>query len=214
MKKKKKPKKKLNQHKKVDEAEFLSIVDIIAKKLAYKFKFGYHDFDDMKQQISIFALEGLKNYDHKRPLENFLWTHVRNRLFNYKRDNYQRPDKPCVTCPLYDPHLKNSTSGCCEYKNKDDCNLYSSWLSRNSTKKNLMHLTAIDEVKDYGNAFSSDDSLLFNNIATNEILSLLDYHLTGEDRVIYLKVKGGAKVSKSDMDKLAIKLKQIIKDHG
>ena len=77
-----------------------------------------------------------------------------------------------------------------------------------------MHLTTIDEVKDYGNAFSSDDSLLFNNIATNEILSLLDYHLTGEDRVIYLKVKGGAKVSKSDMDKLAIKLKQIIKDHG
>ena len=214
MKKKKKPTKKLNQHKKVDEAEFLSIVDIIAKKSAYKFKFGYHDFDDMKQQISIFALEGLKNYDHKRPLENFLWTHVRNRLFNYIRDNYQRPDKPCVTCPLYDPHLKNSTSGCCEYKNKDDCNLYSSWLSRNSTKKNLMHLTTIDEVKDYGNAFSSDDSLLFNNIATNEILSLLDYHLTGEDRVIYLKVKGGAKVSKSDMDKLAIKLKQIIKDHG
>ena len=209
MKKKKKPTKKLNQHKKVDEAEFLSIVDIIAKKLAYKFKFGYHDFDDMKQQISIFALEGLKNYDHKRPLENFLWTHVRNRLFNYKRDNYQRPDKPCVTCPLYDPHLKNSTSGCCEYKNKDDCNLYSSWLNRNSTKKNLMHLTTIDEVKDYGNAFSSDDSLLFN-----KILSLLDYHLTGEDRVIYLKVKGGAKVSKSDMDKLAIKLKQIIKDHG
>ena len=99
MKKKTKTKKTaLNQ---VDENEFLKIVDIISKKLAYKFKFGYHEYDDMKQQISIFALEGLKNYDHKRPLENFLWTHVRNRLFNYKRDNYQRPDKPCHGFP---PH--------------------------------------------------------------------------------------------------------------
>jgi DNA-directed RNA polymerase specialized sigma24 family protein len=211
---KKKTKKTIAQNKKVDEAEFLNIVDIIAKKLAYKFKFGYHDFDDMKQQISIFALEGLKNYDSKRPLENFLWTHVRNRLFNYKRDNYQRPDKPCLSCPFYDPHLKKSTSACEQYSNKDDCTLYSSWINRNSTKKNLMHLTTIDEVKDYGNVFSSDDSLLFNNIATNEILELCETHLTGEDRIIYLRVKGGAKVSKSDMDKLSIKLKQIISDHG
>ncbi|NDC96549.1 sigma-70 family RNA polymerase sigma factor, partial [bacterium] len=99
----------------VDESDFLNIVNIITKKLAYKFKFGYHDIEDMHQQIIIFAIEGLKNYDHKRPLENFLWTHVRNRLFNYKRDNYQRPNKPCLTCPLYDPHFKQSSSGCTQY---------------------------------------------------------------------------------------------------
>lgn len=198
----------------VDENEFLNIVDIIAKKLAYKFKFGYHDFDDMKQQISIFALEGLKNYDHKRPLENFLWTHVRNRLFNYKRDNYQRPDKPCLTCPLYDPHCKKSTSGCEQYNNKEDCSLYESWLNRNTTKKNLMHLTTIDEIKDYSNTFSSDESLLTNSIATNEIFSLVESHLTGEYRTIYLKVKNGSKVSKSDMDKLSLKLQEIMKNYG
>jgi DNA-directed RNA polymerase specialized sigma24 family protein len=211
MKKKKKTSKK---KKSVDENEFLNIVDIIAKKLAYKFKFGYHDFEDMKQQISIFALEGLKNYDHKRPLENFLWTHVRNRLFNYKRDNYQRPDKPCLSCPLYDAHCKKSISGCAQYSNKNDCELYSSWSARNSTKKNLMHLTTIDEIKDYSNVFSSTDSELFNKVSSNEIFNLVEDHLTGEDRTTYLKVKGGAKVSKADMDKLGIKLKQIIKDHG
>lgn len=198
----------------VDENEFLNVVDIIAKKLAYKFKFGYHDYDDMKQQISIFALEGLKNYDHKRPLENFLWTHVRNRLFNYKRDNYQRPDKPCLSCPLYDPHCKKSISGCVDYSNKEDCELYENWLSRNNTKKNLMHLTTIDEIKDYGNAFSSDDSLLTNSIASNEIFKLVETHLTGEYRTIYLKVKNGSKVTKSDMDKLTSKLQEIMNDHG
>jgi hypothetical protein len=198
----------------VDEDEFLKIVDIIAKKLAYKFKFGYHDFDDMKQQISIFALEGLKNYDHKRPLENFLWTHVRNRLFNYKRDNYQRPDKPCLSCPIYDPHCKKSINQCEQYANKEDCSLYKSWTDRNSTKKNLMHLNTIDEIKDYGNTFISDENLLVNSIEANELWKLIESHLTGEYRTLYLKIKSGNKVSKGDMDKLASKLREIINNHG
>ena len=210
MKKQKKKKTKLT----VDENEFLRVIDIIAKKLAYKFKFGYHDFDDMKQQISIFALEGLKNYDHKRPLENFLWTHVRNRLFNYKRDNYQRPDKPCLTCPLYDPHCKKSTSECEQYSNKEDCSLYENWLNRNNTKKNLMHLTTIDEIKDYANTFCSDDNYLTNIITNNEIFNLIEQHLNGEYRTIYLKVRSGAKVIKADMDKLIVKLKEILQNHG
>ena len=103
---------------KITEQELLDTIDIITKKLAYKFKFGYHQIEDMKQQISIFALEGLENYDNKRPLENFLWTHVRNRLFNFKRDNYQRPDKPCKTCPFYDPNLKNPTINVLNLKTK------------------------------------------------------------------------------------------------
>jgi DNA-directed RNA polymerase specialized sigma24 family protein len=217
MKKKKAPtrtKKKINKKSKtVNEEEFLNVIDIITKKLAYKFKFGYHDIEDMRQQISIFALEGLKNYDHKRPLENFLWTHVRNRLFNYKRDNYQRPDKPCLTCPLYDPKLQESFSGCKKFNNKNDCDLYSSWNKRNSSKKNLMHLTTIDEVKNYGNTFSDDneDPLLYN-IGNKEILTLLDEQLTDEYRAIYIKMKSGSKVSKLDQTKLMNKIKEILKD--
>ena len=210
----KKKKKSLAHNKKIDETEFLNIVDIIAKKLAYKFKFGYHDFDDMKQQISIFALEGLKNYDHKRPLENFLWTHVRNRLFNYKRDNYQRPDKPCLACPLYDPLCKKSSSTCESYSNKEDCSLYSSWLSRNNTKKNLMYLTTIDEIKDYGNSFTSNENLLSNTVASNEIFNLLEIHLKDDYRTLYLKVKNGNKINKADMDKLTLKLREILSEHG
>lgn len=214
MTKKKTKKKIITQNPQVDETEFLRILDIITKKLAYKFKFGYHQHEDMKQQISIFALEGLKNYDHKRPLENFLWTHVRNRLFNYKRDNYQRPDKPCLSCPLYDPHCKKSSSECVEYDNKNNCSLYSNWINRNSTKKNLMHLSTIDEVKSYGNAFIKDDILLSDQLSSDEIFKILDEKLTGEERIIYLKIRGGSKVSKSDTDKLVQKIKTLFdKDH-
>ncbi len=197
-------KKKNNLKKKptVDEQDLLNVIDIITKKLAYKFKFGYHDIDDMKQQISIFALEGLKNYDHKRPLENFLWTHVRNRLFNYKRDNYQRPDKPCYTCPLYD---KISTQ-CTKFSNKNDCELYSSWDIRNGNKKRLMHLTTIDEIKDYGNVFHDASSLIENQ----EIIKLLDEQLNGDIRIIYLKLKNGNKINKADQLKLINKIKEIL----
>jgi DNA-directed RNA polymerase specialized sigma24 family protein len=196
-----KKKKKITK-KQVDENELLKVIDIITKKLAYKFKFGYHDIEDMKQQISIFAIEGLKNYDHKRPLENFLWTHVRNRLFNYKRDNYQRPDKPCYTCPLYDKTSKL----CTKYSNKNDCDLYSKWLDRNQNKKNLMHLTTIDELKDYGNIF-------FDSSATpdqTETLRIIENNLIGEYRTIYLKLKNGSKINKLDKTKLLNKIQEIL----
>lgn len=187
---------------KVDENELLKVIDIITKKLAYKFKFGYHDIEDMKQQISVFAIEGLKNYDHKRPLENFLWTHVRNRLFNYKRDNYQRPDKPCYTCPFYD---KASTL-CTKYSNKNDCDLYAKWLNRNQNKKNLMHLTTVDEIKDYSNVF-------FDSVVSpdqKETLEIIENNLSGEYRTIYLKLKHGSKVSKADTNKLLLKIREIL----
>jgi DNA-directed RNA polymerase specialized sigma24 family protein len=196
-----KKKKKITK-KQVDENELLKVIDIITKKLAYKFKFGYHDIEDMKQQISIFAIEGLKNYDHKRPLENFLWTHVRNRLFNYKRDNYQRPDKPCYTCPLYDKASKL----CTKYSDKNDCDLYAKWLDRNQNKKNLMHLTTIDELKDYGNIF-------FDSSATpdqTETLRTIENSLIGEYRTIYLKLKNGSKINKSDKTKLLNKIQEIL----
>lgn len=197
---------------KVDENELLRVVDVITKKLAYKFKFGYHDIDDMKQQIMVFALEGLKNYDHKRPLENFLWTHVRNRLFNYKRDNYQRPNKPCLTCPLYDPHQTQSRSCCTKYSNKDDCDLYVAWSKRNNVKKNLMHFSNIDKEFDNSDFFVSDNIDTIDNIINNEILLSIEDKLLDEYREIYLKIKNGVKVPKSECAKLSNHIKALLKN--
>lgn len=213
MKKKKTTKKTTN---KVDEADFLKALNNISRKLAYKFKFGYHDTDDMKQQITVFALEGLKNYDNKRPLENFLWTHVRNRLFNYKRDNYQRPSKPCLSCPLYDPGLKKSDSGCTQYANKNDCDLYSSWLKRNSTKKNLMHFTHLEnkENNNNDNLFISKNDSSIETYIDKEFLLSIENLLTNEYREIYLKIKNGAKVPKSDISKLRNHIESLLKERN
>jgi hypothetical protein len=38
-------------------------------------------------------MEAMNRYDEVRPLENFLSIHIKNRLKNFKRDNYYRPDE-------------------------------------------------------------------------------------------------------------------------
>jgi DNA-directed RNA polymerase specialized sigma24 family protein len=204
----KKKKTKARKKVKVSESELLEVIEVISKKLAYKFKFGYHEHEDMKQQITVFALEGVKNYDGVRPLENFLWTHVRNRLFNYKRDNYQRPNKPCLTCPLYDAHCKVSVSQCSKYNNKADCDLYASWSKRNDAKKNLMYLTGVEDFSLIHQTHSK--GTLGDSVANKEILDILDRELGGEEREIYLKFRGGSKVNKSDMLKLTNKIREIL----
>lgn len=193
---------------KVNETEFLEVWEKISKKLGYKFKFGYHSHEDMKQQAAIFALEGLKNYDKSRPLENFLWTHVRNRLFNYKRDNYQRPDKPCLTCPFFQP---KSSHDCSEFSNKNDCSLFNSWSTRNDAKKNIMKPIAIDNVSENNREIAKDDFL--SNIGNKEILNLIDKNVSVKNRPIFLKVIGGSKVPKTELKKLINEIRKILQDH-
>ena len=199
------------KNKKVSENEFVQVWEKISKKLGYKFKFGYHSHEDMKQQAAIFALEGLKNYDHKRPLENFLWTHVRNRLFNYKRDNYQRPDKPCLTCPFHKPNDPKISSECSEFSNKHDCSLYESWIKRNDAKKNIMKPVGIDNLSENNNELSSDNFV--SQISNKEIIDLIDNNISIKNRPIFLKLKGGIKVSKLETKKLLLEIKNILKDH-
>jgi DNA-directed RNA polymerase specialized sigma24 family protein len=189
----------------ITEEDFIVVTKKITQKLSYKFKFGYHDIDDMRQQATIFALEALERYDKSRPLENFLWTHVRNRLFNYKRDNYQRPDKPCLSCPLYDPKLQCSINGCKEYSNKSDCELYRQWEERNTRKKNLVQMSGqINEET------VEDNKDLLDNISNQEIMELLDTKLSYQYREIYLKIKNGEKVLSVDINKLKKEIFRIL----
>lgn len=192
---------------KVSDQEFLEVLDKITRKLIHKFKFGYHSLEDMKQQASVFALEALDRYDGKRPLENFLWTHVRNRLFNFKRNNYQRPDSPCIGCKFHDKNLKKTSHGCLEYSNKLDCPLYNSWYSRNERKKNIMQPSYIDNEQDL---FQS--SIAENNIENQEIISFLDKNIDAEHREYYLKLKHGVKIKKEKFDKLKDHISSLLKD--
>lgn len=213
MKKKKKTPKKNNKKKAlpkgISEEEFISAINNVTKKLAHKFKFGYHNFEDMKSQATIFALECLDKYDKSRPLENFLWTHVRNRLFNYKRDNYQRPDKPCIKCEFHNP--KNGPDNFCKkFCKPEECQLYSLWQKRNNNKKNLMSPQYIEEQK----IANSEENSFISKIANKEILDIIDNNLPPSERENYLKIKHGERIPRNDLVKLQQEIMIIIKKNG
>lgn len=197
------------QRKNIKEEDFLKALETISKKLIYKFKFGYHEVEDMKQQAAIFALEGLEQYDSKRPLENFLWTHVRNRLFNFKRDNYFRPDNVCVGCPFHDPQCKLSANQCSKFTNKNDCEIFNQSNQRNNLKKNLMKPVNLDN--DNNNIQSSSDISEF--ISNAELIAIIEEHIETKYRETYLRLKGGAKVAKQDLLKLQDHIAHILQNH-
>lgn len=202
------------KNKTVSEEDFLKTLDIITKKLVYKFKFGYHDIDDMKQQAAIFAIEGLEKYDHSRPLENFLWTHVRNRLFNYKRDHYQRPDKPCLTCIFYDPDRRQSINQCSKFTDKSNCPEYTAWDVRNSNKRNIMKPVGIEDLSGQQVSIPDSNNSILDIVANEQIIKILDENIPASFRPTYLKLKYGDKVYKTDLVKLIECIKDILKEYN
>src|SRR5688572_7034440 len=127
----------------ISEEFFIETFNKVVSRLSYKFRFSSFEAEDISQEAFLLALKGMKNYDAKRPLANFLYIHLRNRLYNFKRDNYLRIEVPCTRCPLkaYMP-----PNGCSAYKDKMDCSLYEGWINRNILKRNLNNVLDYSQV--------------------------------------------------------------------
>lgn len=192
----------------ISEAELVEVIDKVVSLLASKFKFGYHDLDDMKQSGRLFALEALPRYDKSQKLDGFLYIHVRNQYINYQRDNYYRSKPPCSTCPFNDPQLLKSNSGCSVFVNKFDCDKYLNWNSRNDTKKGLMNLKTIDHV--------SEDHLgeTLTDHEKKEILDIIDQKLCPEDRRLFLMLKDKVSIPTAQRRKLIETIKEILGEHN
>lgn len=76
----------------MSEQEVIDIILKVSRRLAPKFVFASFEEEDIVQEAFIIGLEGLDRYDSSRPLSNFMYTHISNRLKNFKRDNYYRRD--------------------------------------------------------------------------------------------------------------------------
>lgn len=192
------------------EADVLESIDRVANRLAAKFKFGYHDIEDMKQTARIYALQAIDNYDPTKgaSLDSFLWLHVRNRLYNFKRDNYERP-KPCLNCPLkaYNPNLP---SECEKYTDKMECDLYESWFSRNSSKKNLMAPIEITCVRDEQENSMKDNTEVGDIIDRKHIIDTIDSNMPVNMRSDWVKLKNDIKIPKAKRQKLLDEIERIL----
>jgi len=78
--------------KNLNEQEVVDTITRVARKLAPKYVFASYEVEDIEQEAFMMGVEALDRYDPAKPLENFLYAHINNRLKNFKRDNYYRFD--------------------------------------------------------------------------------------------------------------------------
>jgi DNA-directed RNA polymerase specialized sigma24 family protein len=73
--------------------QVVAVITRVSNRLAGKYTFPNYEKEDIAQEAFIIGMEAMNRYDGVRPLENFLSIHIKNRLNNFKRDNYYRPDE-------------------------------------------------------------------------------------------------------------------------
>jgi DNA-directed RNA polymerase specialized sigma subunit len=207
--------KKLKIPKGYTEEEVVDILNRVAAGLATKFKFGYHDIEDMKQQAILEGLDALSRYDGGQgPLENFLWVHVKNRLFNFKRDNYERISKPCYKCPLKKYDKENDS---CEIYNDDElqeCRFYAKWIKINDARRNLVNIISVDNVEDEKENRMSTMVNYEECLDAKEIDRMIQDALPPKYWGDYDRFKCGAKLNYLRKKDLLVQINQILEENG
>lgn len=168
------------------QEEVLEIINKICDRYAYKFKFGYFEPEDIRQEAFIIALDALDRYEEGRPLENFLAVHVKNRLNNFKRDKYYRQNK-----------------------NNDD-----KQERLNNSKKFLMEPLDISNIRDEAEKNMRLNDNFIDEIANQELLEIIDEHLDTALRADYLRVRHGAYVPKPRREQISSEVRKILEEYG
>lgn len=185
---------------KIDD-EIIRSMQKVSKSLSYKFVFGYYDIEDIYQECMMECFKALKKYDDSRPLENFLYSHARNRLINLKRDKFKRSDSPCKKCHSGEP--------CGAEEPGSFCNRYANWIARNNTKANLMTPLDISFVPE-----ESSSNEVNQDMEIQEILLLIDKELPMELRSVYLQMREGISVSKAHRQEVELEVMEIMRRAG
>jgi|TARA_R100000808_G_scaffold3827_2_gene13129 DNA-directed RNA polymerase specialized sigma24 family protein len=168
------------------EAEVLATMTRVVDRIAHKYRFGYFDIEDIKQEAFIIAMEAMERYDEARPLENFLAVHVSNRLKNFKRDNFFRPD--------YVP-----PSG--------------KVVNDNETKRFLMEPLDIDNIRDEHERNMRGDDNIVEELAKRELMGIVDTYLDMSLRSDYLRILHGVYVPKPRREHIYQAIMQILREH-
>lgn len=176
------------------EQEVLDAIERVVENLAPGFVFGCYDLDDIKQIGRMKGLDLIESgkYDAGRPLENYLYTHIKRRLINHKRDKLRRTDSPCAQCQRGD-FCGGGVLACAKF---------SEWLARNDKKADLARAAGHE-------AELEDDTDFFGAAEKAEILAKIDAQLPVSLRKTYLKMRDGVRVSSEERQKVLNFLKNL-----
>lgn len=186
------------------EAEVLKEIESIVRLLAPSFKFGCYTLEDIKQEARLYGLECLPRYDPSRKLAGFLYSHIRNRLNNLRRNEYYCGECPCKLC-------KGRNDGCTKHDDKAYCEEYRTWIRKNARKQGVVvpnDIGCVDDEKESAMWFIED---LTNNAFLAQILEKIDRELPIAMRSTYLKMQDNVKgVPKNLREQVINKIKEII----
>lgn len=126
----------------------------VAHNLSGRRSFGYHRPEDMAQEGYIEAESVLAKdkYDFERPLANFLFISIRNRLDKIKRSQYCRTEPPCKCCDRFDPPA-------------EPCRKFLNWRRTNLSKQRIMSPSSFNPDANFpASSPTPEDSAAFNEL--------------------------------------------------
>jgi len=169
------------------ESEVLEAIERQVEAVSPSFAFGYWGVEDVKQEARKFALEVLEKYDPSRPLDNFLYRHIKNRLINLKRDKFRRPEAACPSC---------AAGNYCVVDNgmSTPCKRHQELVSRNRAKAGLMRPMGMESVPEENGAVEDE---MRHELEKEELHREIDCRLPVELRGAYLRILAGCVVPKS-----------------
>lgn len=189
------------------EQQVVEVCSKVISIVAPTFVFGYYDYEDICQWCWITIIEyALPKYDGIRPLSNFIYSHLKNRLINLWRDELRRTDPPCKSC-----HKAHTDTLSPAHVSGEFCAKYKNWLKRNTNKKELARPVALDKVIfDYE---ASQKASTFNESEFNELSSIIDEKLSANLRTTYKRMLAGEKVVPRKRDAVIEEVKLICESY-
>ena len=167
------------------EEEVLAAIERSVNLLAKTFPFGFYDIDDIKQHGRMEAVKLMNDgrYDPKKPLENFIYTHIKNRYLNLRRNLLMRSDAPCKAC---------HSGQCCT---PGGCAKYLTWQRRNLRKASLMRPVEMEDTQE-----KSGSTNVSEGMDNAEMMRKIDEQLPVELRLTWKQILDGMKVPKAKSD--------------
>lgn len=176
----------------------LQVVHDVCTTISHTHQFGYHTEMDIFQQSYEEAIKVLSRnvYDvAKKPLGNFLYVHIHNRISNLKRKQFFRSEAPCKCCDAFNP-------------GDSPCRRWHEWNRRNESKQRLMRpmtLTGDNNLP----APPSDPS---EAVILGELTSYIEQRLPAELVDDYLIFKSEGDLPKARRNRVRAVLRTILED--
>lgn len=176
--------------------------------LAKHFIFGYYDLDDIKQEGYLYAIDAVEKYDVDNSrgcsLYTYIYTYVKNRLLNLRRDKMERLESPCDGC-------KDAADGQCRVFGQEElCPIWAAWRRRNDTKKNL---ASMHEDESTQKLIDYEQKDISNELADREISTYVLNHIPISFRSNFLRYLDGYKLSKPKREQLQKIVLDILENH-